>query len=113
MMSDTENYEELAERLTGEAPVKGKGEALRGEEAAASGQQLLTTALGLEHLPKEDVTKLFNNSEFVKWVCYPDSQLPEELRELLSDQPSTLLYGGGGSGKTVAPAISSQDTNEE
>lgn len=113
-MCDAENYEELADRLTGENPVEGRGEALRGEAAAASGQQLIATALGLEDLPKEEVAKLFNNSEFVKWVCYPDSQLPEEIWEFLNDQsPSTLLYGAGGSGKTVIRAKSSQDTSEE
>lgn len=112
-MCDAENYEELAERLTGENSVRGKGKALRGEAAAASGQQLLAAALGLEHLPKDDVSKLFNNSEFVKWVCYPESQLPEEIWEFLIDQsPSTLLYGADGSGKTIIRANSSQDTTE-
>lgn len=110
-MSNAENYEELADRLTGETPVVGKGEALRGEAAAAAGQQLLAEALDLDHLPEEEVTKLFNNEEFIRWVCDPKSQLPEELSEFLTDQsPSTLFYGAGGSGKIALQSNSSEDT---
>jgi hypothetical protein len=44
-MSNTENYDELADRLTGEAPVTGIGKALYGEEAAAYGRRMIANAI--------------------------------------------------------------------
>lgn len=72
-MTTSENYDELSDRLTGEHPAIGKGKSLWGEEAATSGRNMIATALGIEDLPKEDLDKLFNNSEFIKWIYDADS----------------------------------------
>lgn len=63
----TENYDELVDRLTGDKPVQGVGQALHGAEAAAYGRKMLKDALG-----------------------------PEKYAELLArleDTPPTLHYG--------------------
>ena len=41
-----EDYEALAERLTGDMPLKGTGRVLRGAEAAAYGRAMLEESVG-------------------------------------------------------------------
>lgn len=111
-MSHAENYDELADRLTGEAPVKGKGKALYGDEAAAYGSRMIANAITPEQfaeLPRHLSELPRHLSESLKGHM-TEEQL--EMLELLRDAPpSTLLFGGALSGKIIAPAEQFQNNN--
>jgi hypothetical protein len=103
IMNHAENYDELADRLTGEAPVEGKGKALHGDEAAAHGRRMIANAITPEQfaqLPK-DLAESLNEHMF------------EEMRELVNKTPSTLQFGGALSGKVLIPDTTQQDQDEE
>lgn len=106
-MSNTENYDELADRLTGETPVKGKGKALYGDEAAAYGRRMIANAMTpeqLAYMPR-------HLSESLKGHM-TEEQL--ETLELLSDAaPSTLLFGGALSGKVLISDTTEQSQDKE
>lgn len=102
-MNHAENYDVLADRLTGEAPVEGKGKALHGDEAAAHGRRMIANAITPEQfaqLPK-DLAESLNEHMF------------EEMRELINNAPPTLQFGGALSGKVLIPDTTQQDKDEE
>lgn len=106
-MRHTENYDELADRLTSEAPVKGNGKALYGAEAAAHGKRMIANAITPEQLAEMPR----HLSESLK-ECMTEEQL--EMLELLSDAPpSTLQFGGASSGKIIISAKPQPNKDEE
>lgn len=100
-MSHAENYDELADRLTGEAPVKGKGKALYGDEAAAYGRRMVANAI----TPNQFAQLSKDLGEPMK------EDMLEEMQELVSKAPSTLLFGGASSGKIIIPDEQFQNNN--
>lgn len=103
-MSHTENYDELADRLTSEAPVKGKGKALYGADAAEHGRRMIANAITPEQF-----------AELPKYLADPlKDYMTEEMWELWSDNtPSTLQFGGASSGKVIIPDTMQLSQGEE